>query len=202
MAEELQLSGQCAVVIDGTSGIGRVLALGLARAGADVIASSRHLSSVAMVAHEIEEIGVRTITQSCDAQDVTSLQALVESVLRTFGRCDILVNSAGKTKRIRTLDCPEETWTEIMDINFMGTVRACQIFAQPMIARRYGRIIDIASLSALAAFHEVAPYGASKAAVATLMQSLVIELAPYEITVNAIAPGIFTGAAFSDVATA
>jgi NAD(P)-dependent dehydrogenase (short-subunit alcohol dehydrogenase family) len=191
MAGELQLRGRCAVVIGGTSGIGRAIALGLARAGADVVASSRNASSVAAVAREIEEAGARTIAMPSDVQNPASLRALMESVLERFGRCDILVNSAGMTKRIATLECPEETWAEIMDINFMGTVRACQIFAKQMMSQGYGRIINIASLSAAVAFHEVAPYGASKAAVAALTQSLAVELACHGITVNAIAPGIF-----------
>jgi NAD(P)-dependent dehydrogenase (short-subunit alcohol dehydrogenase family) len=104
---------------------------------------------------------------------------------------DILVNSAGVTKRTPTLGCSEELWISIMDVNLAGTLRACQIFGETMIAQGSGKIINIASLASFAAFYEVAAYGSSKAAVGALTKSLAVEWAPHGVCVNAIAPGIF-----------
>jgi NAD(P)-dependent dehydrogenase (short-subunit alcohol dehydrogenase family) len=185
------LAGKCAVVVGGTSGIGEAIALGLASAGADVIASSRSKDSVDSLAKCLEERGSRTLRIPSDVLDRASLQSLHDAVLSSFGRVDILVNSAGITSRLPTLDCPEELWQSIMDVNLNGTLRACQIFGKTMLKQEMGRIINIASLSTFVAFQEVAAYGASKAAVGALTRSLAVEWAPHGICVNAIAPGIF-----------
>jgi NAD(P)-dependent dehydrogenase (short-subunit alcohol dehydrogenase family) len=185
------LAGKCAVVVGGTSGIGRAISTGLAAAGADVVASSRSEDAVEAVAEELEGHGRRTLRIVSDVADRDSLQHLHDSVLSCFGRIDILVNSAGITKRIPTLDCSEELWQSIMDVNLNGTLRACQIFGKTMLKQGKGRIINIASLATFVAFREVAAYGASKAAVGALTRSLAVEWAPYGICVNAIAPGIF-----------
>jgi NAD(P)-dependent dehydrogenase (short-subunit alcohol dehydrogenase family) len=185
------LAGKCAVVVGGTSGIGEAIALGLASAGANVIASSRSKDSVDALAANLEAAGSKTLRIPSDVLDRPSLQHLHDAVLEAFGRVDILVNSAGITKRIPTLDCPEELWQSIMNVNLDGTLRACQIFGKTMLKQKKGRIINIASLSTLVAFHEVAAYGASKAAVGALTRSLAVEWAPDGVCVNAIAPGIF-----------
>jgi NAD(P)-dependent dehydrogenase (short-subunit alcohol dehydrogenase family) len=180
-----------AVVIGGTSGIGRALALGLARAGADVAASSRSGEMVNATAAEIESLGVSSLRVCSDVCDRSSLETLRDSVLVSFGTIDILINSAGITRRVPTLDMDEEVWNQIFNVNLTGTLRACQIFGEEMLKRRFGRIINIASLSSLVAFQEVAAYGASKAAVASLTRSLAVEWSSLGVTVNAIAPGIF-----------
>ena len=185
-----KLSGRCAVVIGGTAGIGRAIALALASAGADVIASSRSRESIETTASEINAMGLRTLRLCSDVSDRRSLQQLHDKVMAEFGQVDILVNSAGITKRLPTLTCDEQTWRSIMDVNLNGTLRACQIFGKSMIQARYGRIINIASLSTFVAFHEVSAYSASKAAIGALTRSLSVEWADYGITVNAIAPGI------------
>jgi NAD(P)-dependent dehydrogenase (short-subunit alcohol dehydrogenase family) len=185
------LAGKCAVVVGGTSGIGKAIALGLASAGADVVASSRSKQAVNTLANCLEARGSKTLRIPSDVLDRASLQLLHDAVLSSFGRIDILVNSAGVTKRIPTLDCSEELWQSIMDVNLNGTLRACQIFGKTMLNQQKGRIINIASLSTFVAFHEVAAYGASKAAVGALTRSLAVEWAPHGICVNAIAPGIF-----------
>jgi NAD(P)-dependent dehydrogenase (short-subunit alcohol dehydrogenase family) len=182
---------KCAVVIGGTSGIGYALALGFARAGADVVAASRHAEQVEAVAVEIEAEGGKTQRLTVDVAQRSSVEELCEAVLSTFGKVDVLVNCAGRTKRVPTLDCDEETWNAIFDTNLTGTLRACQVFGRGMLERRSGRIINIASLSTFVAFHEVAAYGASKAAVGALTRSLAVEWAPYGVCVNAIAPGLF-----------
>jgi NAD(P)-dependent dehydrogenase (short-subunit alcohol dehydrogenase family) len=185
------LAGKCAVVVGGTSGIGKAIALGLAAAGADVVASSRSKESVDHLADSLEASGGKTLRITSDVVDRASLQLLHDAVLSSFGHIDILVNSAGVTKRVPTLNCSEELWRSIMDVNLNGTLRACQIFGETMLQQKKGRIINIASLSTFVAFHEVAAYGASKAAVGALTRSLAIEWASHGVCVNAIAPGIF-----------
>jgi NAD(P)-dependent dehydrogenase (short-subunit alcohol dehydrogenase family) len=184
------LQGKCAVVIGGTSGIGRAIACGLAEAGADVVASSRSVAAVESTAAELETLGRRTLRVASDVLDRGSLERLHDRVLEEFGRVDILVNSAGITQRIPTVDCPEEVWNRILEVNLTGTLRACQIFGATMLKQRYGRIVNIASLATFVAFMEVAPYGASKAAVGALTRSLAVEWAESGVCVNAIAPGI------------
>ena len=186
-----ELIDKCAVVIGGTSGIGHALALGLAEAGAHVVACSRSQEATDKGAAEITALGRRSLAHIVDVADRASIASLHNSVMSAFGAVDILVNCAGITQRVPTLDCTEETWNRIFDINLSGTLRACQIFGKSMLERGRGRIINIASLSTFVAFHEVAPYGASKAAVGALTRSLAVEWAPFGVAVNAIAPGIF-----------
>ncbi len=187
----LDLSGKVAVVIGGTSGIGRAIAYGLAQAGADVVATSRQPQHVEASALEIEALGRRTLRATSDVADRSSLQHVLEETVKTFGKVDILVNSAGRTKRAPTLDFSDGEWNDILDTNLTGTLRACQIFGRHMIERQYGRIINIASLSSFVALYEVAAYSASKAAVASLTKSLAVEWASHGVCVNAIAPGVF-----------
>ncbi|MBV9437984.1 MAG: glucose 1-dehydrogenase [Acidobacteria bacterium] len=187
----LSLNGRVAVVIGGTSGIGRAIAHGLAEAGADVVPTSRRAEQVEAAAKEIEQRGRRSLRVASDVADRASLDRLLQQTLSAFGKVDILINSAGKTKRTPTLDVPEAEWNDIMETNLTGVLRACQVFGRHMIERHYGRIINIASLSSFVALFEVAAYAASKAAVASLTKSLAIEWAQHGVCVNAIAPGVF-----------
>ncbi len=188
---QLELTGKVAVVIGGTSGIGRAIAHGLAEAGADVIPTSRRAEQVEAAALEIEERGHRTLRLTSDVSDRASLQNVLEESVKVFGQVDILVNSAGRTKRAPTLDFPETDWNDILETNLTGTLRACQVFGRHMLERGYGRIINIASLSTYVALYEVAAYSASKSAVASLTKSLAVEWSPRGVNVNAIAPGVF-----------
>ena len=187
----LELNGKVAVVIGGTSGIGRAIAHGLADAGADVVPTSRRLEQVEVTAREIEERGRRSLRAASDVSDRDSLQRVLEDTIKALGKVDILVNSAGRTKRAPTLDFSEDDWNDIIETNLTGTLRACQVFGRHMLEREYGRIINIASLSTFVALHEVAAYSASKAAVASLTKSLAVEWSPRGVCVNAIAPGVF-----------
>jgi NAD(P)-dependent dehydrogenase (short-subunit alcohol dehydrogenase family) len=187
----LELNGKTAVVIGGTSGIGLAIARGMAEAGADVVPTSRRMEQVELAAGEIEQRGRRSIRVSSDVSDRASLQHVLDETVSAFGNVDILVNSAGRTKRAPTLDFSEEEWDEIIDTNLTGTLRACQVFGRHMLAREYGSIINIASLSTFVALLEVAAYSASKAAVASLTKSLAIEWGRRGVRVNAIAPGVF-----------
>jgi NAD(P)-dependent dehydrogenase (short-subunit alcohol dehydrogenase family) len=187
----LDLTGRTAVVIGATSGIGRVLARGLAQAGADVVPTARRADLVAETAADIEQTGRRTLRVPSDVTDTASLQALLDAVVAAFGKVDILVNCAGRTKRVPTLELTDEDWNGILETNLTGTLKAAQVFGRHMIERRYGRIVHIASLSSFVALYEVAAYAASKAAVASLTKSLAIEWSRYGVCVNAIAPGVF-----------
>jgi len=188
---KLDLTGKTAVVIGGTSGIGRAIGLGLAEAGADVVPSSRRADHVDAAAAEVEAKGRKSIRVVSDVSDRASIENLLSESVAAFGKVDILVNSAGTTKRQPTIDVDEETWNWIFETNLNGTLRSCQIFGKHMIERGYGRIINIASLSTFVALFEVAAYSASKAAVASLTKSLAIEWAKNGVNVNAIAPGVF-----------
>lgn len=179
------------MVVGGTSGLGREIALGLAQAGADVVASSRRAEQVEQAASAIEALGRRTLRLTSDVAQRQTLEDLQARVLERFGRVDVLVNAAGITARRPTLQCPEEKWQEIFDTNLTGTLRSCQIFGKTMLERGQGSIVNIASLASFVAFHEVAAYGASKAGVAALTRSLAVEFAPRNVRVNALAPGIF-----------
>jgi NAD(P)-dependent dehydrogenase (short-subunit alcohol dehydrogenase family) len=185
------LEGRVAVVTGGTSGIGRALSLGLADAGADVIASARRKEQVEKTAGEIEARGRQTLRLSSDVSDRGTLETLLAAVLERFGKVDILVNCAGTIKRTPTLDMPEAEWTNILNTNLTGTLRACQVFGRHMLERGYGRIINIASLNSFVALSEVAAYAASKAGVASLTRSLAVEWSKKGVTVNAVAPGVF-----------
>jgi NAD(P)-dependent dehydrogenase (short-subunit alcohol dehydrogenase family) len=187
----LDLSNKTAVVIGGTSGIGLALTRALAQAGADVVPTGRRAPQVTAAVSEVKALGRRSLNQPCDVTDEASLARLLQSVCGEFGSVQILVNCAGRTKRMPTLDFPEADWNAIMETNLTGTLRACRVFGRHMIERHYGRIINIASLSSFVALFEVAAYSASKAAVASLTKSLAIEWASSGVCVNAIAPGVF-----------
>ena len=185
------LSGKTAVVVGGTSGIGRVLALGLADAGADVVVTARREALIEEAAAEIERRGRKTMRMASDVGDEASLARLRDAVLAQFGRVDIAICAAGITRRAPTLEMDTEEWQQIVNVNLMGTLRTFKAFAPDMIKQRSGRLIGLASLSSFIGLHEVSAYTASKSAVAGLTRALAIEWAPYGVTVNAIAPGVF-----------
>jgi NAD(P)-dependent dehydrogenase (short-subunit alcohol dehydrogenase family) len=190
-AQIFSLEGKTAVVTGGTSGIGRAIAIGLAEAGADVVATGRRRQQVEEAATEIEAHGRKSLRQASDVNDRASLEKLLAATLEKFGKVDILVNCAGIIKRTPTLDVGEEEWANILNTNLTGTLRASQVFGRHMIERGQGRIINIASLNSFVALTEVAAYAASKAGVASLTRSLAVEWSKRGVTVNAIAPGVF-----------
>jgi NAD(P)-dependent dehydrogenase (short-subunit alcohol dehydrogenase family) len=187
----LDLDGKVAVVVGGSSGIGKTIAVGLAQGGADVVASARRIELVKALADEIEALGRKSLRGTCDVADRQSLEDLLKACVDAFGKVDIMVNAAGITKRAPTLDFSEEEWNRIVDTNLTGTLRSCQVFGRHMIERRYGRIINIASMGSFLALFEVAAYSASKSGLASLTKSLAIEWAGHGVCVNAIAPGYF-----------
>jgi NAD(P)-dependent dehydrogenase (short-subunit alcohol dehydrogenase family) len=192
MSSELfSLNGRVAVVMGGTSGIGRTMALGLAEAGADVVATGRREELVNAVGDEIEQRGRKALRRSSDVRSRESVDTLRNAVLKEFGRVDILLNAAGQIFRKPTHLVTEAEWDNLMDVNVTGMLRSCQSFYEPLVESGRGRVINVASLNSFASFLEVAPYAASKGAVLSLTRSLAVEWAPRGVNVNAIAPGVF-----------
>jgi len=187
----LELTNKTAVVIGGTSGIGLELSRGLAQAGANVVPTGRRPEQVRLAASAIEGLGRRSLAVPCDVTDSSSIEQLLAEVCGVFGSVDILVNCAGRTKRAPSIDFSDADWDAILETNLSGTWRACRVFGRHMIERRYGRIINVASLSSLVGLYEVAAYCASKGAVASLTKALAVEWAKFGICVNALAPGVF-----------
>ncbi len=190
--DKLNLNGKVAVVIGGTSGIGKVCALGFIEAGVRaLVASSRRQGEVDRTADQLEGMGVSTLRQTVDVTSKDSLRRLREAAIQAFGRIDILLNAAGRTKKAPSLEFREEDWDAIMDCNLKGTFLACQVFGEHMVARGKGKIINIASLGTYVSLSDAAPYCISKSGVATLTKCLGAEWARKGVHVNAIAPGYF-----------
>jgi len=187
----LDLTNKTAVVVGGTSGIGLAIARALAKAGANVVPTGRRTQLVSAAAAEVKALGRRSLAEVCDVTENAGVENLLKKVTAEFGSVHILVNSAGRTKRMPTLEFPDSDWNAIMETNLSGTLRACRIFGRHMIEQGYGRIINIASIASFLALYEVTAYCASKAAVASLTKSLAIEWATKGVCVNAIAPGVF-----------
>src|SRR5947207_13330341 len=173
----LDLTNKTAVVIGGTSGIGLALTRGLAQAGANVVPTGRRAEQVRDAAAQVVALGRRSLAQTCDVTDNASIERLLQAVRAEFASVQILVNCAGRTKKMPTLDFPEADWDAILETNLKGTLRACRVFGRHMIEKRYGRIINVGSISSLVGLYQVAAYGASKAGVASLTKSLAIEWA-------------------------
>ncbi len=191
MSSVIDVTGRVAVVIGGTSGLGKAIALGLADAGAQVVPSGLQADLAEAVASDIRAKGVRTLSMACDVAKRDSLEALRDRVLTELGGVDILINCAGKTFRTPTATVSDEAWNDLFETNLTGMLRCCQVFYEPLKASGRGRIVNIASLSSFVAFHEVAAYSASKAGVMSLTQSLGCEWAKDGIRTNAIVPGVF-----------
>lgn len=186
----MNLSGRVAVVIGGTSGLGRALTRGLANAGADVVPTSRRANMVEEACGELEAQGRRTLRATCDVSRRESIDALRDRTLAEFGRVDILVNAAQSFFRKTALEVEEDEWNQLFDVNLTGVLRACQSFFLPLARSGRGRIVNLASLNSFVSLAQVAAYAASKAGVAALTRSLAVEWAHDGIKVNAIAPGV------------
>jgi NAD(P)-dependent dehydrogenase (short-subunit alcohol dehydrogenase family) len=187
----LSLNGRCALVFGGTSGIGRAISHGLAEAGADVVPVSRRVEEVSKTAAEIRSMGRRTLDLTADITSRPDIQRVIDRTLSAMGRIDVLVNSAGTTRRAPSFEVDDETWDRILDVNLKGTWTSCQIVGRVMKGQGHGRIINIASIGGILGLHEAAPYCASKGGVVMLTRALAAEWAQYNIAVNAIAPGVF-----------
>ncbi|HXS95293.1 MAG TPA: glucose 1-dehydrogenase [Candidatus Limnocylindrales bacterium] len=187
----MDLTGRVAVVVGGTSGIGRKLAAGLAQAGANVVPTGRRENMLEEICAEVEAAGSKTIRKACDIGSRQSVDAFRDAVLKEFGSVDIVINAAGQIFRKPTANVSEEEWNKLMDVNLTGMLRSCQSFYEPLKASGRGRIVNIASLNSYVSLVQVTAYAASKAAVLGLTRSLAVEWAKDGINVNAIAPGVF-----------
>ena len=185
------LSGKVALVTGGSRGLGRGFANALARAGADVAISSRNLGSLADPVREVEASGRKAFGVELDVGDEASIRNAVEKVQEHFGRIDILVNNAGCNVRKPASEVTWADWNKVLDTNLRGVFFVAQAVAKGMIARGSGRIINIGSVTSVAGYAGLAPYGASRGGVRQLTMSLAADWGPHGVTVNCLAPGWF-----------
>lgn len=186
----MQLKDKVAIVTGAGRGIGKVIALGLAKEGAHIVVNYHQSEAGAEeIKKEIEDLGVRALKIKADVSDRRAVEAMVGGALQAFGRIDILINNAAAKRRVLVADTSEDVWDWIMDTNLKGTFLCSQAVIKTMIAQQSGKIVNITSGRGFAGQAGGAAYSASKAGIIGFTKSLALELAPYEINVNAIAPG-------------
>jgi gluconate 5-dehydrogenase len=185
------LSGKVALVTGTSRGLGQYFGRALAKAGADLVITSRHLETLEPFRLEIEALGRKALGLALDVRDYESIQRAVEAALAHYGKIDVLVNNAGCNARKPALEVTWEDWNLVLDTNLRGTFFVAQAVARGMIARRYGRIINIGSVTSVFGFAGLGPYSASRGGVKQLTMSLADDWGPHGITVNCLAPGWF-----------
>jgi NAD(P)-dependent dehydrogenase (short-subunit alcohol dehydrogenase family) len=185
------LSGQVALVTGTSRGLGQYFARALAKAGADLAMTSRDKSSLSGFASEIEDLGRKTFSVPLDVRDYASIQQAVAAVESYFGKIDILVNNAGCNIRKPALQVTWDDWNTILDTNLRGSFFVAQAVARGMIERAYGRIINIGSVTSVAGYAGLGPYGASRGGIRQLTMSLADDWGSHGVTVNCLAPGWF-----------
>lgn len=185
------LSGQVALVTGTSRGLGQYFARALARAGADLILTSRHAESLNSFAEEMRALGRRAVALSLDVRDHTSIERMAAAAEAAFGKVDILVNNAGCNVRKPALEVTWDDWNLVLDTNLRGSFFVAQAVARGMIARKYGRIVNIGSVTSVSGYAGLAPYGASRGGIRQLTMSLAADWGPHGVTVNCLAPGWF-----------
>jgi NAD(P)-dependent dehydrogenase (short-subunit alcohol dehydrogenase family) len=185
------LAGRVALVTGTSRGLGQSLARALASAGADLVITSRRRIDLQEFQREIEDLGRRAFPLELDVRDETSIRRMAEAALAEYGKIDVLVNNAGCNIRKPALDVTWEDWNTILDTNLRGSFFVAQAVARHMVERRYGRIINIGSVTAVAGYAGLAPYGASRGGIRQLTMSLADDWGPHGVTVNCLAPGWF-----------
>jgi NAD(P)-dependent dehydrogenase (short-subunit alcohol dehydrogenase family) len=191
MSNIFDLTGKIALVTGASRGLGQQFARALASAGADLAITGRTRDSLESFADEIRALGRRVAAIELDLRDQSSIEAAVADALSQLGQIDILVNNAGCNIRKRALDVTWDDWNTILDTNLRGTFFVAQAVARHMIPRRTGRIINIGSVTCVAGYAGLGPYGASRGGVKQLTMSLAHDWGEYGITVNCLAPGWF-----------
>jgi NAD(P)-dependent dehydrogenase (short-subunit alcohol dehydrogenase family) len=191
MAQCFDLSGKVAIVTGASRGLGQYFGRALARAGADLVITSRDAVALADFRIEIERLGRRAVPVPLDVRDYASIQRMVEGANDAYGRIDILVNNAGCNVRKPAVDITWDDWNLVLDTNLRGTFFVAQAVARKMIPRQYGRIINIGSVTSVFGYAGLSPYCASRGGVKQLTMSLADDWGPHGITVNCLAPGWF-----------
>lgn len=184
-----ELQGKAAIVTGSARGIGKAIALALARRGADVVISDIDEPGARATAAEIEALGCRSLAVRCNVARREEVETLVARAIEGLGRLDIFVNNAGITRDTLLVRMSEEQWDLVLDINLKGTFFGCQAAARPMMKARAGKIVNVASITGLIGNVGQANYSASKAGVIALTRTVAKELASRNIQVNAVAPG-------------
>jgi len=185
------LSGQVALVTGTSRGLGQYFARALARAGADLILTSRHRETLSAFEAEIQSLGRKAVSLELDVRDYDSIQKMGAAAEAAFGKVDILVNNAGCNVRKPALDVSWDDWNLVVETNLRGSFFVAQAIARGMVARGYGRIINIGSVTSVAGYAGLAPYGASRGGIRQLTMSLADDWGPHGVTVNCLAPGWF-----------
>jgi NAD(P)-dependent dehydrogenase (short-subunit alcohol dehydrogenase family) len=185
------LTGKVALVTGASRGLGQYFGRALARAGADLVVTSRDPDKLRAFQKEIEGLGRRALPLPLDLADQESIDALMPAVLSHYGRIDILVNNAGCNVRKPAVDITWDDWNVVLDTNLRGTFFVAQAVARQMIERKYGRIINIGSVTSVFGYAGLGPYSASRGGVKQLTMSLADDWGPHGVTVNCLAPGWF-----------
>ncbi len=185
------LTGKVALVTGTSRGLGQYLGRALAKAGADLVITSRKVETLKPFQGEIEELGRKAFPLALDVRDYASIQKMVEGALTHYGKIDILVNNAGCNVRKPATEITWDDWNLVLDTNLRGTFFVSQAVARHMIARKYGRIINIGSVTCVAGYAGLGPYGASRGGVKQLTMSLADDWGVHGVTVNCLAPGWF-----------
>ncbi len=192
MASRIDLGGTMVLVTGASRGLGRAMALALAEAGADVGLAGRSAPDLERTAEEAARLGVRAEVFHAEMREARDIEALIAAVIQAFGRIDVLVNNAGISGTEKTvMDLTPEDWDEVLAVNLRGPALCARSVARTMVARRQGRIINIASIAALTPVARLAPYCASKAGLVQLTRVMALELARHNVQVNAVCPGYF-----------
>ena len=189
--DSFSLTGRAAIVTGASRGLGQTFARALARAGADLVITSRDVDALKPFQKEIEAIGRNALPLMLDVCDSESIQAMVQAALAHYGKIDILVNNAGCNIRKPALEVTWNDWNTVLDTNLRGTFFVSQAIARHMISKRYGRIVNIGSVTCVAGYAGLGPYGASRGGVKQLTMSLADDWGIHGITVNCLAPGWF-----------
>lgn len=189
------LTGKTAIITGGGRGLGAQIAEGFAEAGANVVLCSRKVEACQKVANQLEKLGVKTLALACDISDPDDVNRVVEETIKEFGSIDILVNNSGATWGAPVAEMPFDAWQKVINVNVTGTFLMSQAVGRVMIEQKTGKIINIASVAGLGGTDprvmDTIGYNTSKGAVITFTKDLAVKWGPYNINVNAIAPGFF-----------